>query len=157
MFGGIGVYFILGFKPYKHTYKTNLCRGKLLHTRDQHLRNHRGFSVACSNGYALAFSDIISLFSGISQRIVTCPVDLYCNRPMDCQWHFPTYFVTYQWYCSKGLSLVQWTCTRIVLWIVSGMFQHNLSLISGFVPKDCHLSSGLVLELSSGFQWHFPT
>ena len=43
-------------------------RGKSSHPRIQHLRNHRGFSVAISNG--------VSLFSGSFQRTVTCPVDL---------------------------------------------------------------------------------
>ena len=29
--------------------------------------------------------------SGIFQRIVTCPVDVYWNSPMNCQWHSPMY------------------------------------------------------------------
>ena len=45
-----------------------LDRGNILHTRNQHLRKHRGFSVACSNGFSVAFSTAISLFSGIFQR-----------------------------------------------------------------------------------------
>ena len=31
------------------------CRGKILHTRNQHLRNHSGFPVAFSNGLSAAF------------------------------------------------------------------------------------------------------
>ena len=56
------------------------ARGKRLHTRNQHLRNHCGLSVACST--------IISLFSCSLQRIVTCPLDSYWNVPTDFQWHF---------------------------------------------------------------------
>ena len=41
----------------------HLNRGKILHTRNQHLRNYRGLSVACSNGL---FQPILS-----------------------CQWYFP--------------------------------------------------------------------
>ena len=33
--------------------------GKRLHARNQHLRNHRGVSVACSNGLSVALSDRI--------------------------------------------------------------------------------------------------
>ena len=32
-----------------------VCRGKRLHTRNQHLGNHRGSSVAFSNGFSVAF------------------------------------------------------------------------------------------------------
>ena len=46
-------------------------RGKILHTRNRHLGNHHGFSVAFSNG--------CSLFSGTVQRIVTFSVDFYWN------------------------------------------------------------------------------
>ena len=67
----------------------NLCRGKRLHTRNLHLRNHRGFPAAFPNGCSVAFSNVISLFSCMFQRIVTCTVDLYWNCPMDVQWHFP--------------------------------------------------------------------
>ena len=75
-------------KPYRargNTWKQHgTHRDKISHTRNQHLRNHRGFSVACSKG--------ISLFSGIFQRIVICPVDFYWNCPMDFRWHFPVEF-----------------------------------------------------------------
>ena len=37
----------------------------------------------------MAFSNGISLASGIVQRIVTDLVDINWNRPMDVQWHFP--------------------------------------------------------------------
>ena len=66
-------------------------RGKRSHTRNRHLRNHRGFSAA--------FSNIISLVSGIFQRIGTCPVDVYWIRPMDLQWHFPTDFPFCEFWC----------------------------------------------------------
>ena len=36
-------------------------RGKILHTRNQHLRNHRGLSVAFSHGLSVAFSNGVSL------------------------------------------------------------------------------------------------
>ena len=62
-------------------------RGKILHTRNRHLRNQRGFSVAFSNGCPVAFSNIIALFSGISQRMTTFPVDFHWNHPMGCRWH----------------------------------------------------------------------
>ena len=65
-----------------HPYK-----GKRLHTRNQHLGNHRGF-----------------------------------------HWHFPMDF--------------------------SGVFQRSFTC-QWYVPKDCHLSNELLLELSNGFQWHF--
>ena len=37
------------------------ARGNRLHARDQHLRSHRGFSGAFSNGLSVAFSEGISL------------------------------------------------------------------------------------------------
>ena len=55
----------------------------------QHLRSHRGLSVAFSYGLSAAFSNGIAIFSGIFQRIVTCPVGFYWNRQMGVQWHFP--------------------------------------------------------------------
>ena len=39
--------------------------GKILHTRNQHLRNRPGFPVAFSNGCSVACSNGISHFSGI--------------------------------------------------------------------------------------------
>ena len=33
------------------------CRGRRLHTRNRHLRNHRGLSVAFSNGLSVALSN----------------------------------------------------------------------------------------------------
>ena len=60
-------------------------RGNISHTRNQHLGNHRGSSVAFSDGLSVAFSNIISLFSGSFQRIVTCPVDFHWNCLMDFQ------------------------------------------------------------------------
>ena len=67
-------------------------RGKILHTRNRHLRNHRGFSVAFSNGLSVAFSNAISLFSGIFRRIITFPVDVPRICPMDFQWYSPVEF-----------------------------------------------------------------
>ena len=64
-------------------------RGKRLHTRNRHLRNHRGCSVAVPNGCSVAFSNGFSLFSCMFKRIVAYPVDLYWNFPMNVQWHFP--------------------------------------------------------------------
>ena len=55
----------------------------ILHNRNRHLRSDRGLSVACSHGCPVAFSNTISMFSGIFQRIATCPVDCYWNCPMD--------------------------------------------------------------------------
>ena len=60
-----------------------IYRGKLLHTRNRHLKTHRGFSVACSNECSVAFSNIISLLSGVSQRIASFPVDFHWKCPMD--------------------------------------------------------------------------
>ena len=74
-------------------------RGKRLHTRNRHLRNHRVFSVALSNGLSGAFSHIILLFSGIVQRIVTCRVDVHWNSPMDFQWRFPMDFHLCDFWC----------------------------------------------------------
>ena len=71
-----------------------LRRGKILHTRNRHLRNHRGLSVACSNGCSVAFSNRLSLFSGIFQRIDTSPVDVTGD--------VNGFSVT----CSNGFSLV---------------------------------------------------
>ena len=59
-------------------------RGKILHTRNRHFRNHRGFSVVFCNGF--------SLFSGSFQRIVTFPMDVHWIFPMDFQWNFPMEF-----------------------------------------------------------------
>ena len=38
-------------------------------------------------GFEWHFAKGISLVSGMFQRIVTCPVDVYWNCPMDCQRH----------------------------------------------------------------------
>ena len=54
-------------------------RGKILHTRNRHLRNHRGCSVAFTNIFSVASSNTISLVSVIVQRIVTRPVDYAGN------------------------------------------------------------------------------
>ena len=67
-------------------------RGKILHTRNRHLRNHGGFSVARSNGLSVAFSNGISLVGGMLQRIVTCPVDFDWNLPMELQVAFSNGF-----------------------------------------------------------------
>ena len=54
-----------------------------------HLRNTRGCSVACANGLSMVVSHMIALVSGMFQRIVTFPVDVHCNYPMNVQWHVP--------------------------------------------------------------------
>ena len=64
-------------------------RGKILHSRNRHLGNHRGFSVAFSDGCSVACSNKSSLVSGMLQRIVTFPVDFHWNPQMDLQWHSP--------------------------------------------------------------------
>ena len=64
----------------------------IMHTGNRHLGNHRGFSVALSNRCLVACSNGISLVSGISQRIVTFPVDVHWKCPMDVQWHRPIQF-----------------------------------------------------------------
>ena len=56
--------------------------------------NHRESSEALSKGFSVAFSNGISLFSCIFQRIITFPVDLYWNCPRDFQWHFPRDFTS---------------------------------------------------------------
>ena len=38
-----------------HHYLYHYSTGKILHTRNQHLRNHRGFSVASSDGFRWQF------------------------------------------------------------------------------------------------------
>ena len=91
-------------------------RGKGLHTRNQHLRNHCGFSVAVSNGCSVAFSNIISLVSDRFQRIVTCPVDFDWNCPMDCQWHFPVKFHFCDFWCVRPIPL-------LTLWVSGGLTQ----------------------------------
>ena len=57
-------------------------RGKILHTRNQHLINHRGFSVAFPNGLSVVFSNWLSLsqwkFTGNLQWIFS---GIF-------QWHF---------------------------------------------------------------------
>ena len=42
------------------------ARGKEMHARNNHLRNHRGFSVACSNGCSVASSLSAVLSKGLS-------------------------------------------------------------------------------------------
>ena len=73
----------------KHAFSRFRYRGNILHTRNQHLGNHRGFPVAFSNGSSVAFSNTVSLVSCILHRIVSFPVDFHWNCPMNCQWHVP--------------------------------------------------------------------
>ena len=47
--------------------RRRLGRGKGLHTRNQHLRNHRGFSMAFANGFSLAFP-------------TNCDLSLVCSK-----------------------------------------------------------------------------
>ena len=80
-------------------YLLSAIRGERLHTRNQHLRNHRGLSVAFSNGLSVAFSNGISLVGSISQRIVTCPVDFEWTNPMYVQCHVPMKFHFCDFWC----------------------------------------------------------
>ena len=82
-------------RPYSTILPT--CRvsgGRRLHTRNRHLGNHRGCSVAFSDGLSMAFSNGFSCFclSGLFQRIVTSPVDICWKCPTDLQWHLPMEF-----------------------------------------------------------------
>ena len=68
---------------------TYLCRGKIWHTRNQHLRKHCGLSVA------FIFSDMfqhVSTCHRYFQRIVTFPVDCYWKCLMEFHLHFPIEF-----------------------------------------------------------------
>ena len=49
-------------------------RGSILHTRNRHLGNHPGSSVAFPNGLSVACSQVISCVSGMFQRMITFPV-----------------------------------------------------------------------------------
>ena len=44
------------------------------------------YLLELSNGFSVVFSNIISLFSVIFKRVVTCAMDDW-NCPMDFQWH----------------------------------------------------------------------
>ena len=46
-----------------------------------------------------SFSNGMSLFSGMFQRIVTCSVDVYWDCPMDFQRHFPMDFNFVDFWC----------------------------------------------------------
>ena len=70
-----------------------------MHTRNRHLRNQRGFSVAFSNGIPAAFSNIISFVRGTFHRIVTSPVDAHWNCLIDVQLHFPMDFRFCDFWC----------------------------------------------------------
>ena len=68
-------------------------------TKGQHVAHQKStpqksswISSGISNGFPVVFSNTISHFRSISQRIVTCPVDFYWNFPMDFQWYVPTAF-----------------------------------------------------------------
>ena len=58
---------------------SDTSRGKLLHLRNRHLGNHRGFSVALFNGFPVTISNACSLVNDMFQRIVTFPVDVHWN------------------------------------------------------------------------------
>ena len=55
------------------------------------------FPTDCQLHFPIEFH--LSLVSGISQGIVTCPVDVYRNCPMDFQWHFPTNLILCEIWC----------------------------------------------------------
>ena len=60
---------------YNHNDKGRLHRCRRSHAGNRHLGNHRGCSVAFSNGLSAACSDGSSFVSDMFQRIVTFPVD----------------------------------------------------------------------------------
>ena len=88
----------------------NSSRGKRLHTRNRHLRNHRGFSAAFSDGFSVAFSNGSSLLSGNPQRI-TFPVDLCWKCPMDCEWHFRMECHVGEFWCV--IFCPDWRCDQV--------------------------------------------
>ena len=98
MYVYIYIYIYIYIHTYIYIYIYIYCRGKRLHTRNRHLRNHRGFPVAFSNGFSVTFSNGFSLCSGMFQRIVTFPVDLYRKCSMDLQ-HFPLDFHFCEFWC----------------------------------------------------------
>ena len=91
-------------------------RGRILHTRNQHLGNHRGFSVALPDGLSVAFSNGLSIVSGIFPRIVPCPVEFY--------WKFPIVFDgIFQWifmFVRSGVAFCPDSCVRSSLHRVWG-------------------------------------
>ena len=86
--------------------------GKLWHTRNRHLRNHRGFSVACSNGLSVAFSNGCSIH----------------------QWHFPA--------DCRFPRIVAFPVDfrGSFQWMFRGIFQHMFTFVSSgvqyFAPRD---------------------
>ena len=77
------------------------CRGKLLHTRNQHLGNHRGLSVAFSNGFEwqvpkeVHFSVVCSKGLSLAQWNSPGIVQWMCT--CTCQWNF-TCVISGVWY-----------------------------------------------------------
>ena len=63
--------------------------GKRLHTRNQHLRNNRGFQRHFPMDGHWHFPTEFHFSVECLKRIVTFPVDVHWNCPMDFQWHFP--------------------------------------------------------------------
>ena len=73
--------------------RAGASRGRRMHARNQHLRNHRGFSVAFSNEFSVAFSNGISFASGMFQRIINYPSGLSLELSNGCSGlHFPMEF-----------------------------------------------------------------
>ena len=74
-------------------------RGTGLHTRNQHFRNHRGFSVALSQWTFSGMFRHNFTFSSIFQRIVTFPAYVHWNCPINCQWNCPMDFHFCDFWC----------------------------------------------------------
>ena len=72
------------------TAKRSLNRGKILHTRNQHLRTHRGLSMACSNGLSFQWIFNCQWYFPKDSHFSQCCC--FWNCPTGCPWHFPTGF-----------------------------------------------------------------
>ena len=128
---------------------------KRLHTRDRHLGNHCGLSVAFSNGFSVAVSSGCSLVSYMFQRLVTFPVDFHWKFPMDVRWHFPTGFHFCDFWCvicsqegRRGRPATASGDDR-KLRVKRGSAEASVG------PKDCTPEIN-TSETIVDFQWHFP-
>ena len=59
------------------------CYGQILHARNRHLRNHCGLQLHFSMNFQSQFPMDLHFFSGISQGVVTFPVDFHWKPPAD--------------------------------------------------------------------------
>ena len=64
-------------------------RGERLHARNRRLINHRGFSVAFSNGCSMAVSNELSFVLWYFPKVCHFPSGFSLEFPMDLQRHFP--------------------------------------------------------------------